>query len=464
MITIPAATVDYPSMRPLPESFQESLRLQLGDDLPLFVASLHDRPPVSIRTHPFKNNGTHRFEPVPWSAFGRYLPARPSFTLDPLFHAGSYYVQEPSSMFLEQALRQTVDLDQPLNVLDLCAAPGGKSTHILSLINRQSLLVSNEVIRSRALILSENIQKWGYPNALITNNDPADFRELPGFFDVMVIDAPCSGEGLFRKDEDAMDEWSPHAVQLCSARQKRILAEAWGALKENGILIYCTCTYNGFENEENLRWLSENYGGEFLPLNTDPTWGVHEVRERGVTGYRFFPHRARGEGFFLSVFRKTASSETLRMKGKGAVARPSKKIQNRLEHWINNFAAATCFQFNDLLFYTPAFREKEVDYLLQRLKIVYAGTNLAAVKHEKLIPAHALALSVEINRNSFPKVQLDEPDALRYLRREAFPLPGNPGFTLVTFNDLPLGWVNILPGRVNNLYPSEWRIRLERQV
>ena len=447
-------------MRPLPERFQELLRHQLGDELASFIDSLQDPPPVSIRIHPLKNRQTHHFEPVQWSTFGRYLPVRPSFTLDPLFHGGSYYVQEPSSMFLEQALRQTVDLHQPLNVLDLCAAPGGKSTHLLSLINRESLLVSNEVIRSRASILSENIQKWGYPNALVTNNDPADFQELPGFFDVMVVDAPCSGEGLFRKDAAAMDEWSPQAVQLCCGRQKRILANAWDSLKENGILIYCTCTYNASENEDNMRWLLQNYHGESLPLKTDPSWGVQEVHEGNVTGYRFFPHRTRGEGFFLSVMRKKAHSASVRLKTKGGVAKPSKKVQERLQQWIDSPADVDFFQFNDLLFYTPAFREKEIDFLLQRLKIVYAGTNLATVKHEKLIPAHALALSVEINQNSFPRAEVDETDALRYLRREAITLPGEPGFTLVTFRDLALGWVNVLSNRVNNMYPSEWRIRM----
>lgn len=447
-------------MRSLPENFEASLLPQLGDEVAPFIGSLQDPPPVSIRVHPIKNSQTDGFEPVPWSIFGRYLPARPPFTLDPLFHAGSYYVQEPSSMFLEQALKQTVDLHRPLNILDLCAAPGGKSTHILSLINRESLLVCNEVIRSRASALSENIQKWGYPNALVTNNDPADFRELPGFFDVMVVDAPCSGEGLFRKDAGAVNEWSPQAVQLCSGRQRRILADAWDALKENGILIYCTCTYNAFENEGNMEWLRHNYPTRFLPLKTDPSWGVQEVQEGEVTGYRFYPHRTIGEGFFLSVLQKTASQESLRLKAKGAVVRPSGKIRERLQHWVNDASGVTFFQFHDLLFYTPAAREKEIDFLLQRLKIVYAGTNVATVKREKLIPAHALALSVEINRNSFPLVDISEADALRYLRRDAITLPGEPGFTLVTFRHLGLGWANILRDRANNLYPSEWRIRM----
>ncbi|MEX2233333.1 MAG: RsmB/NOP family class I SAM-dependent RNA methyltransferase, partial [Cyclobacteriaceae bacterium] len=264
-------------MKPLPVKFEESIHRKLGGALPGFLKSLQEPPPVSIRIHPVKSQHQIADERVPWSKYGEYLPTRPQFTLDPLFHAGSYYVQEASSMFLEQALKQSVNLDQSLNVLDLCAAPGGKSTHLLSLLNRDSLLVSNEAIRSRASILSENIQKWGYPNTIVTNNDPADFRKLKGFFDVIVIDAPCSGEGLFRKNPDAMDEWSPENVQLCAGRQKRILSDAWDSLRENGVLIYCTCTYNESENEDNLRWLQENYSVEFLKLSTDPSWGVDEV-------------------------------------------------------------------------------------------------------------------------------------------------------------------------------------------
>ena len=192
---------------------------------------------------------------------------RPSFTLDPSFHGGKYYVQEASSMFLEQAFCATYQFSRiALNVLDLCAAPGGKSTHLLSLMNKNSLLVSNEVIQSRAAILSENIQKWGHGNVIVTNNDPKDFQRLPGFFDVIVVDAPCSGEGLFRKDPNALKEWSEDVVALCSRRQRRILNDVWPTLKTGGLLIYSTCTYNADENEENLKWLKEEYHVESIPL------------------------------------------------------------------------------------------------------------------------------------------------------------------------------------------------------
>ena len=448
-------------MKPLPEKFEDSIRSKLGPAFPDFLLSLQQPPPVSIRIHPVKNQHQENYEPVPWSQHGEYLTRRPQFTLNPLFHAGCYYVQEASSMFLEQALKQTVDLNQPLNVLDLCAAPGGKSTHLLSLLNRESLLIANEAIRSRASILSENIQKWGYPNAIVTCNDPHDFQKFKGFFDVIVIDAPCSGEGLFRKDTEAMKEWSPDNVQLCSSRQKRIVSDVWDALRENGILIYCTCTYNESENEDNLRWLQEKHGVEFLELKTDPSWGVEEVSRGQVFAYRFFPHLTKGEGFFISVLRKTETTDSLRLKNKKSLSAPLKKIQERLQDWVLE-KPKTFFQFNDLLFYTPSHKVHEFEFLLQHLKILYAGTNLATLKHDKLIPEHALALAVEFNKENFCMVQLDESESLKYLRKDVMQLEGAPvGYTLLTHHNTPIGWANVLSNRVNNMYPSEWRIRMK---
>lgn len=448
-------------MRPLPERFEIAIREQLGSAFPDFLSSLQEQSPVSIRLHPLKHKGGTRKQPVPWSKFGEYLETRPRFTLDPFFHGGRYYVQEASSMFLEQAFLQTVDASLPLNVLDLCGAPGGKSTHLLSLLNRSSLLVSNETIRARAAILSENIQKWGYPNAIVTNNDPGDFKRLPGFFDVMIVDAPCSGEGLFRKDPEAMEEWSPDNVLLCASRQKRILSDAWNTLKKDGILIYSTCTYNQLEDEENLRWLKENHKVEFIGISTDPSWGITTVRENDMIAYRFYPHRTRGEGFFLAVMRKKESTQPVLIKNKTGLVVPAKKIQERLHHWIQNADAVKYFQFQDLLFYCPESKSREFEFLLQHLKIMYAGTNLARLKHDKLIPEHALALSVDLNKANFPSVEVSEEDALKYLRKDAIHLEGKtPGFTLLTYNELPIGWVNILSNRVNNMYPSEWRIRM----
>lgn len=446
-------------MKPLPGPFQENMRALLGEGFLSFASSLEEPAPVSIRLHPIKYKGNTALPCVPWSAAGRYLAQRPLFTHDPLLHAGAYYVQEASSMFLEEALKQTVDLRGALNVLDLCAAPGGKSTHLLSLISRDSLLVSNEVIRPRASTLVENIQKWGYRNALVTSNDPADFQKLPGFFDVIVVDAPCSGEGLFRKDPDAMNEWSPENVQRCCGRQHRILSEAWEALKEDGILIYCTCTYNEAEDEGTLRWMRERYDVEFQKLVIAPAWQVQEV-DGDVTGYRFFPHRVRGEGFFLSVMKKRAPAPSVRFKASRTVPTPSAKIRDRVSEWIADPASAAFFQFKDLIFFAPAAKAREFEFLLQNFHILYAGTNIATLKHDKLIPDHALALSVEIQVPTFVTADLAEPEAIRYLRKDALQLEGAAtGFTLVTYKATPLGWANVLANRVNNMYPSEWRIR-----
>src|SRR5688572_13773005 len=301
----------------LPKEFEDTLRGKLGESFDHFLNSLQQPSPVSIRHNPYKPFNLEG-EQIAWSKYGKYLRERPVFTLDPAIHAGAYYVQEASSMFLEQAITQAVDLTKPLRVLDLCAAPGGKSTHLLSLLNQESLLISNEVIRSRASILSENIQKWGHQNVIITNNDPEDFSKLEGFFDVIVVDAPCSGEGLFRKDPDAMQEWSLANVDLCCKRQRRILADIWPALKTKGVLVYSTCTFNEQENEENLQWLQKQNDVEGVSLTIDKDWGIETVQVGKLKGYRCYPHKVKGEGFFLSAIRKNEPQEELRIKSKKA--------------------------------------------------------------------------------------------------------------------------------------------------
>ncbi|MBY0432810.1 MAG: RsmB/NOP family class I SAM-dependent RNA methyltransferase, partial [Cyclobacteriaceae bacterium] len=279
------------------------MKALLGPEFPAFCVALEAPPPVSIRLHP-KKKIAWPADPVPWADQGRYLSERPVFTLDPRLHAGAYYVQEASSLLLEQALKQSVDITQPLRVLDLCAAPGGKSTHLLSLLSGDSLLVSNEVIRSRASILAENIQKWGYSNVIVTQQDPRDFQRLTGFFDVIVTDAPCSGEGLFRKDPEAMKEWSPNNVELCSQRQRRIVNDVWPALKPGGVLIYSTCTYEEKENMEAVATLTQDFAAESVSLTLNPAWGIATLEKSGCIGYQCYPHRVKGEGFFISVLHK----------------------------------------------------------------------------------------------------------------------------------------------------------------
>lgn len=442
--------------------FETRMRESLKNDWDLFNAIHNQSSPVSIRLHPHKNRIEESLAPVPWSEYGKYLSVRPVFTLDPSFHAGAYYVQEASSMFLEQVFRQVLDAAEKIKVLDLCAAPGGKSTHIASLINPESLLVSNEVIRSRSNILAENLQKWGNNNVVVTNNDPEDFKKLSGFFDLMVVDAPCSGEGLFRKDPDAMKEWSEENVLLCSKRQQRILHDVWPALKENGILIYSTCTYNTLENEENLQWLKQNHEVEFLSLSINPTWNIDVVNDNGIMGYRFYPHKVQGEGFFISVIRKKESTESIRIKNqKGGFASPSKKMLEKIQSWVKSPESKTFIQREDLIQFYSREHATAIELLARSLRIVTAGTFLGTVKHEKIIPEHSLALSLELNKDPFQSLDLTKEEALHYLRKEnlnlSFP---QKGFSLVMYEGLPLGWVNVLDNRINNLYPAEWRIRM----
>ncbi|MGC3948552.1 MAG: RsmB/NOP family class I SAM-dependent RNA methyltransferase [Chryseolinea sp.] len=310
-----------------PATFEETMKAQLGHEWPAFVAA-HEKPaPVSIRLNPLKQSDVKTDGQVPWSAFGHYLPQRPSFTFDPRFHAGAYYVQEASSMFLEQAFRQIGGSDDNLTVLDLCAAPGGKSTHLLSLMAPTSMLVSNEVIRARASILSENIQKWGLHNVVVTSSDPQQFSTLESVFDIAVVDAPCSGEGLFRKDPSAVDSWSPENVVLCSRRQRRILEDIWPSIKYNGYLIYATCTYNEQENEENLSWLLEREDAQSVAINTSEDWNVTAVERQRIKGYHFYPHKVKGEGFFMAVIRKTSGSPTTGMKVPSELPRVPAAVQ-----------------------------------------------------------------------------------------------------------------------------------------
>jgi 16S rRNA C967 or C1407 C5-methylase (RsmB/RsmF family)/NOL1/NOP2/fmu family ribosome biogenesis protein len=446
----------------LPEQFINTIQNTLGEAQEKeFVQSLSSNSPVSLRRNPFKASKNKEIDSsIPWCSDGYYLSQRPSFTLDPAFHGGSYYVQEASSMFLEQAVRHSIDLQSPIRALDLCAAPGGKSTHLLSLLNSESLLVSNEVIRSRANILAENILKWGNANAVVTSNDPETFSSLTGYFDLIVMDAPCSGEGLFRKDPEAMNEWSVENVELCSQRQRRILSDVFPALKQNGILIYSTCTYNRKENEENLKWLVSNHEVEFVPIPINPAWGVQKVNEDGIMGYRFFPHRVQGEGFFLSVIRKLESEKetTFRHKEKTKPLKEAEKIKD----WILNPDGFHFFQRPEGIRIIPKAHSIDLERLATELYIVQAGTLLGSFKHDKFIPDHALALSNHLNRDSVSSISVSRDEALLYLRKENLSLPNAPrGFSVLTYEGLGIGWINGLGNRINNLYPTNWRIRMK---
>ncbi|MEJ1237618.1 rRNA methyltransferase [Chryseolinea sp. T2] len=447
-------------MREWPTSFAETMKAKLGPEWEAFAAAHQEPPPVSIRLNPRKHALISTQGQVPWSQYGRYLQRRPSFTFDPTFHAGTYYVQEASSMFLEQAFLQIGGSADNLTILDLCAAPGGKSTHLLSLMSSSSMLVSNEVIGARASILSENIQKWGQNNVVVTSSDPQQFSSLQSVFDIAVVDAPCSGEGLFRKDPDAMDSWSPENVVLCSRRQRRILEDVWPAIKRDGYLIYATCTYNEQENEENLSWLLGREDAEGVTINIRPEWNVTAVDRPGLQGYRFFPHKVQGEGFFMAVIRKTSGSLNTGMKISAELPRIATPVQDEITKWID--APVRFFAHKDELRAVPLRSEKLLNILTKHLYIVNAGTLIGTAKHNKIVPAHAAALSVNLNQSLWPTLDADEETAIRYLRKEPIDTTGmQRGFTLVRYQGLGLGWINVLDTRANNLYPAEWRIRAQ---
>ncbi|MCD7710974.1 MAG: RsmB/NOP family class I SAM-dependent RNA methyltransferase, partial [Porphyromonadaceae bacterium] len=291
----------------LPAAFSSRMRTLLGNEYEAFDAALHTAPQVSLRLNPSKGIPSPAYTPVPWCREGYYLDTRPAFTFDPLLHAGAYYVQEASSMFLDFLLRRLID--RPVRYLDLCAAPGGKSTLALSALPAGSLLICNEVVRTRTSILAENLMKWGGDNLIVTRNSAADFGALRHYFDVILVDAPCSGEGMFRKEEQAVTEWSPNQIACCTERQREILSDVWEALSPGGLLLYSTCTYNREENEEIGSFLARRFQAEPLWIETPSEWHISPSFDTALPAYRFFPHRTRGEGLFMMALRKPGNLE-----------------------------------------------------------------------------------------------------------------------------------------------------------
>lgn len=456
-------------MSKLPDPLINSLEKAAGFDRKAFIAAHEsEEQVVSIRYNPQKQV-TQKHErvdtKVPWCSTGYYLKSRPVFTFDPYLHAGAYYVQEASSMFLEQALLQVADLSADIKVLDLCAAPGGKSTLIQSLISPQSLLVSNEVIRARVNTLEENLVKWGAPNVVITNNDARDFAALGQSFDTIVVDAPCSGSGLFRKDPDAINEWSEQNVLHCAQRQQRILSDIVPCLNPGGILVYSTCSFSEEEDEEIADWLVEDFGLESAPIMLDRSWGVVEsysARQKAA-GYRFYPDKLRGEGFYIACFRNI-SSEKISGQGRKMRNRTSKlekasatesALANRYIEGSDEFDIV---RLGDRLLAFPRLHKEFLVELMDALYIRKAGFSLGKTAGKELIPDHALALSQRVNKN-LPAHALNLDDALRFLRREELKVDGAPmGWTLASYQGLNLGWMKVLANRINNYYPTEWRI------
>lgn len=443
-----------------PPHFLEDLSNAPGFDREKFVkAHEESAAPTSIRINPFKKISLPGTQPVPWCLNAYYLNERPSFTFDPLFHAGSYYVQEASSMFVDTIITQ-IKPDDAIKVLDLCAAPGGKSTLLASAINADDLLVANEIIKTRVPILSDNLARWGNANAIVTNNDAKDFARLPGFFDVILVDAPCSGSGMFRKDPAAMDEWSEANVNLCHQRQERILADVYPALKTDGYLIYSTCSYSVEENEQILDWLCETFGFESIPIEISTDWGIVETQseKHKAWGYRFYPDQVKGEGLFAAcLVKRESSGNTSNQKRKFEKINPKEFAP--LKEYVKDTDGYHYFKVGDDWLAIPEVHKDSMFTLQQYLYIRKSGVRIGKMAGKELIPDHEFALSQIIDTGQFLKTELTKEQAIAYLRRDNLDLQLNEkGWSLITYQDQVLGWAKLLGNRINNYYPKEQRI------
>lgn len=431
------------------------MRALLGSEFPEFLAAFETPSPTSVRANP--NKPGQLFAPdeydgqIPWCPDAYYLKNRPTFTLDPCFHCGAYYVQEASSMFLAAVLRQLQDA-RPLRVLDLCAAPGGKSTLLASLLSRDSLLVANEVIKPRAAVLKENIVKWGQDNIVVTSGDPSRFAAFPGAFDIILVDAPCSGEGMFRKDEKAVGEWSENNLRLCEERQKRILSDIWPALRPEGFLIYSTCTYNPGENDDALQWLTRDFAAVPVPAR-DTFPGITPT----LYGQQFYPHKTRGEGLYMGVVQKTdGETFTPKKEKRQPDTRPSAGIKD----YFPDSRDFVFYQSGPVIGAMPSRHADFIRQLESRVNVLYKGCEIGEDIKGKIKPSPALALYSRLDKDRHPCLELDLPAALRYLRREDIRMEAPRGeWTLLSYCGFPLGWAKEVGSRLNNYYPKEWRIR-----
>ena len=444
-----------------PGAFIRRLSLQPYLDPESLLEALALPSPVSVRINRAKWEGIPELgEKIPWSSSGYWLRSRPSFTIDPLFHAGCYYPQEASGMFLEQIVHQLLPERNNIKILDLCGAPGGKSTILSDLAGEESLVVCNEVIRSRAHILAETLTKWGSSNTLVTQSDPSAFGNLQGFFDLVLVDAPCSGEGMFRT-EVAIGEWSEENAQLCCERQRRILMDVWPSLREGGILVYSTCTFNPAENEEIVEWLVGLRYAESLRIGLNSFEGITEISRSGIYGYGFYPDRIRGEGLFMAAVRKRdrpfASSKP---KDRDNDLKATASEVKQAMEW-SGFDPRCIVRIGHDIIALPCTGH-EYNTLKRSLRIIRPGTGIATVKNNDIIPSHELAMSVTFRAESFPSFNADIDMARMYLRRDLPACGCSTGWNVMKYNNIPLGFVKNIGSRINNYYPMDWRIRMDQ--
>lgn len=451
------------------ESFRKYLEEAIGADNALVAFSAFDEPAsVSVRLNPFKKQpGEAGGLPVPWSRWGRVLESRPSFTLDPHLHAGAYYVQDSSSMFVGEMFRRCLSAlaggGRRVRVLDLCAAPGGKTTDLAASLREMCgddfLLVANEVMAQRAGVLASNVALWGDPNVVVTSEDPRSFARYAGFFDIVVADVPCSGEGMFRKDESARKQWSEDNVALCAARQRRIVADVWPSLSDGGFFIYSTCTFNVHENGDNVGWIAEELGAE--PVLTDD--GVmYEGIVREGSGYSLVPGLVPGEGQYCAALKKNVGcGDAFRMSRSGDFR---KSVPVAMQQEIRNLFSVPVVlrQRGDTVIAIPEAICEDVACIESGLRVISAGCAAGVVKGKDFVPDADLALSLVLRKDAFPVVEVDKDMALRFLHRDSVRIDGaDKGYLLLAFEGNPIGFVKNLGTRCNNLYPQGRRIRMD---
>lgn len=440
-------------MTKLPESFLNRMQTRISErELPVFLTAYEHSAPQSIRLNPKKPvAGFENLTSVPWLSEGKFLEEKKQFITDPLWHAGAYYVQESSSMILGEIFQQLFPEEKPHRALDLCAAPGGKSTLLQSLLDENSVLIANEVIKSRAQILKENHIRLGISeNLVITQNDPKQFSKLEEFFDYIQVDTPCSGEGMFRKDDMALREWSEANCHLCSERSKRILADVLPALAKDGHLVYSTCTFNPNENEELVHWACESFDLSSVKFDFPVHWGISEIEFNGVFGYYFYPHKVQGEGLFVAVMKKNSGYGLLHLNS----AKKAKSIQVPQLVETENIV-----QEKEFLIWESKELSEVKEFISKQLNIVYSGIHLGEIKGGDFIPAQALA-SFYKHLHIFPEIDVHAETALQFLRGNDPLLDLNQkGIYLLTYQNLGLGFVKFIGNRSNNYYPKPWRIK-----
>jgi len=444
----------------LPIDFQNEMKNQLKEEYPDFINALNQIAPTSIRVNPSKNYVVEEnFEKIDWCPNSYYLQNRPIFTLDPTFHAGGYYVQEAASMWISRIIENEVGINKPLRVLDLCAAPGGKSTLLLSLIPKESLIICNEVIKNRSHILKDNLIKWGFSNVIVSNHDVDDFEEFENYFDIVLVDAPCSGEGMFRKDPSSIQEWSFENIENCSLRQRNILEKTLPLVKNGGILIYSTCTYNDNENENSAQFILDSKKFKLLKINDN------RLVDKGI-GHQCYPHKVKGEGFYFAAFIKInqidqnySIKKTIKQGKWLDITKNEFKI---ISNWVENAENFTFKKnYDGIIYGWLKIFNNDLEIIEKALKKWSPIMEVGNIKGNDLIPAHTLALSNHLS-SKIQNIEVDKINALKFLKKETFKLPQDKiGWNTISYKNLKLGWVKNLGNRFNNYLPNSSRIIMD---